>query len=56
MRLQHPSTALELLVLFTQRKLQLTEADFDQCVDEVIDVLEKANDEKHRLLTTPKGE
>lgn len=56
MRIAHPSTALEILVLFQQGKLALTERDYDQALDEVVDVLEKCNDEKHRLIPTPKGE
>jgi len=47
---RHPSpvTSLQLLVLHTQRKITLNEVDFENMFDEVLDALEKANDEKYR--------
>jgi len=52
---RHPSpvTSLQLLVLHTQRKLTLNESDFENMFDEVLDALEKANDEKFRCTENP---
>lgn len=47
-----PFTAYTMLVLFTERKVNLTEAEFDQYWDQIIEVLEKANNEKYRLEKT----
>lgn len=49
-----PQSSLCLLELFSQRKITLTEKEFHSHFDAVLEVLEKANDEKFRL--TPTGE
>jgi len=48
---RHPSpiSALTLLVMFTEKKMTLTEKQFDFYQDEVIDALERANNERYRL-------
>lgn len=52
--LRFPQSSLCLLELFAQRKLTLSEKEFDDHFDAVLAVLEAANNEKHRL--TPEGE
>lgn len=49
-----PFSAFAMLQLFAERKIELTERQFDLYFDEVLAVLEKANDQKFRF--TPKGE
>lgn len=44
-----PFTAFAMLVLFTERKLTLTEEQFDGYFDQVLAALEAANNEKFRL-------
>jgi len=50
---RHPSpvTSLQLLVLHTQRRITLRNDDFENLFDEVLDALEKANNEKFRCPT-----
>jgi len=43
-----PFTAFCMLVLFSERKLDLTEAQFEAYFDEVLVILEKVNNEKFR--------
>jgi len=50
-----PYTALSLLLLFKQRRIPLTQTQFDQCFDTIVDVLDEANNEKFRLDPTPEG-
>jgi len=52
--LKFPQSSLALLEMFSQRKLTLSEKEFDDHFDSVLAVLEAANNEKHRL--TPTGE
>lgn len=40
-----------MLILFTERKLNLTGDQFDAYFDEVLALLERANNEKFRILT-----
>lgn len=49
-----PQSSLALLEMFAQRKLTLTEEEFDKHFDAVLEVLEAANNEKHRL--TPRSD
>lgn len=44
-----PYSALALLLLFKQRKYNLTLEQFEECFDALCEVLEAANDEKYRL-------
>jgi len=44
-----PHSAVAILVCFEKRQLNLDEEIFDQCLDTIIDFLEKVNDEKYRL-------
>lgn len=44
-----PAACLELLDLFQQRHLSLSESQFEEYFDAVLAVLEAANNEKHRL-------
>lgn len=44
-----PFTAFAMLTLFTEKKLGLTETEFDAYWDEVVALLERANNEKYRL-------
>jgi len=45
--------------MFKQRRLNLTEEQFDECVDNLIGFLEELNDERYRLEhrkpVTPEG-
>lgn len=52
--IRFPQSSLALLELFAQRKLNLTEKEFQDHFDSVLIVLERANDEKFRL--TPEGD
>lgn len=45
-----PYTALATLVLFKQRRLNIGEEMYDQCVDTIVGLLEEVNDEKFRLI------
>jgi len=44
-----PLSSFTLLVLHTERKLTLSEKDFDHHWDQVTDALERANNERYRL-------
>jgi len=44
-----PLTALAMLLLFKQRRVDITLEDYDLFVDTVVGALEDANDEKYRL-------
>jgi len=48
---RHPSpfSSFTLLVLFSERKMNLTEKQFDFHFDEVLAALERANNEKFRF-------
>jgi len=52
---RHPSpfSAFTMLVLHSERKLTLTESQFDDYFDEVLSALERANNEKYRLHQDP---
>lgn len=52
--IRFPQSSLALLEMFSQRKLTLTQKEFDDHFDSVLAVLEAANEEKFRL--TPEGE
>lgn len=52
-KFQQTLSAAAKLVLFSQRELPLTVDQFDECMDVLIDALEEANNEKHRLTTAP---
>jgi len=45
------SAAFRLLALIRGSE-PLTETEFDACVDSLVDLLEKANDEKYQLRST----
>jgi len=49
-----PASAAALLEMFEARKLELTEAQYDQLVDTVVSLLEKVNDQKFRLIKEEK--
>jgi len=57
---RHPSpfSALTLLVLFTERKMNLSQKQFDFYFDEVTAALERANNEVFRCMNhvTPAGD
>jgi len=42
-----------MLCMFKQRRLNLTQVEFDQCLDTVIDLLDECNNEKFRLEASP---
>jgi len=44
-----PYTALGMLLMFKQRRIDLDEETYDVCVDVLVGVLEDVNDEKFRL-------
>jgi len=48
-----PYTALATLVLFKQRRLNIDQVTYDQCLDVIIDLLEECNNEKFRLTPSP---
>lgn len=48
-----PAARLELLHLFSERRLGLTVVQFDEHLDAVLEILEEANNERHRLLPDP---
>jgi len=48
-----PFTAVALLCLFKQGRMSLTTAQFDECFDALMELMEDSNDEKHRLRTDP---
>jgi len=45
-----PFTAVALICLFKQGRMRLTYSQFDECWDALTQLLEEANDEKHRLV------
>jgi len=47
--MRHPFSSFALLLLFAERKTQLTESQFDLHFDVVLEVLDRANNEKFRL-------
>jgi len=53
---RHPSpfSSFSMLVLFSERKMNLTQKQFDFYFDEVTSALERANNELFRV--TPEGE
>jgi len=48
-----PFTAVALLCLMKQGRMSLTFRQFDECFDAITELLEDANDQKHRLRTDP---
>jgi len=48
-----PLTSLTMLILWKQRRIDITREDYDLFVDTVVGVLEEANDETFRL--EPRG-
>lgn len=53
-----PFTAISLLTMFERKKIVLDWATYECCVDEVVSLLERVNDEKYRLTdksVTPEG-
>jgi len=52
--MKFPQSSLALLEMFSQRKLTLSNKEFDDHFDSVLGVLEAANNEKFRL--TPEGD
>jgi len=48
-----PFTAVAMLTMFKQRRLNMDERMFDQCVDALVELLEATNDEKFRLERLP---
>jgi len=49
-----PHTALALLLLFKQRRLELDERQYEECVDTIVELLEQVNDESYRLTKNPR--
>jgi len=47
--MRHPFSSFTLLLLFSERKTSLTEREFERHFDVVLEVLDKANNEKFRL-------
>lgn len=47
--MQYPISALQMLILFTEKRILLTQKDYDDYFDSVLAALEKANDETYRL-------
>jgi len=50
--LRRALSAISKLWLFQSGELQMTEEQFDVAMDDIVSVLEDANNEKHRLLKT----
>lgn len=48
-----PFTAVAMLTMFKQRRLNMDEEMFDTCVDALVQLLEDTNDEKFRLERIP---
>lgn len=49
-----PQSSLCLLELFAQKRISLTQKEFDNHFDAVLEVLEQANEERYRI--TPEGD
>jgi len=52
-RTPSPYTCFTMILLFKQRRMDLTRETYDQCVDVIIGVLEEANNETWRLDVPP---
>jgi len=48
-----PFTAVAMLTMFKQRRLNMHEEQFHQCVDALVELLEQTNNEKFRLEKIP---
>jgi len=48
-----PFTAYTMMVLFIEKKVNLTESEFYTYWDQIVDVLERANNEKYRVEPVP---
>lgn len=48
-----PFTALSMLTMWERKKIVLDFETYDQCVDEIVSLLERCNDEKYRLVNQP---
>lgn len=50
-----PYSAVGLLLLFKQRRIELTHQQFEEAFDVILDVLEEVNNEKYRLSPEPES-
>lgn len=54
--MQSPLSAVFRLLAFQRRMVTLTTEEFEECFDTVLDLLEKANNEKFRLVPEKEDE